>query len=291
MNVVRISDGLGNQMFQYAFAKKLQMLTGEKVYLDIRYINNEDIYLHNEDWFHAKCDRREFGLDNFRITLPIADESKLLRWKFIAQRNVLEQVLYKLSQKYLVPWQYRDEDIKKIVFRKKDKIYSTYYRGYFFKLSYYDDIRKTLQKEFQLRTPVCLPSELFKIMRSDVTVGLHIRRGDFTRLSRDISGKEYYPKALKRMEEYIKDPVYLVFSDDIEWVKENIEIDARKFYISEMNFSDSQEFTIMRYCKHNIIANSTFSYWAAYLNSNPQKIVICPKRWKTDIIPKGWMSI
>ena len=93
------------------------------------------------------------------------------------------------------------------------------------------------------------------------------------------------------MGEYIKNPVYLVFSDDIKWVKEHIKIDARKIYVSEMNFSDFQELTIMRYCKHNIIANSTFSYWAAYLNNNPEKIVICPRRWKKGIIPKEWISV
>lgn len=170
-------------------------------------------------------------------------------------------------------------------------MYSTYYYGYFFELEFYDDIRNILQKEFQLKKPVCLPTELYKVLRNDITVGIHIRRGDFIRLSRDISLKEYYPKALKKMGEYIKNPVYLVFSDDIKWVKEHIKIDARKIYVSEMNFSDFQELTIMRYCKHNIIANSTFSYWAAYLNNNPEKIVICPRRWKKGIIPKEWISV
>lgn len=76
MDVVRISDGLGNQMFQYAFAKKIQILTGKKVCLDIRYINNEDVYMQNgKDWFHDKCDFREYGLDNFKITLSIDRKS------------------------------------------------------------------------------------------------------------------------------------------------------------------------------------------------------------------------
>lgn len=292
MDVVRISDGLGNQMFQYAFAKKIQLLTGKKVYLDTRYINNEDVCMQNgRDRFHEKCDAREYGLNHFKITLPVADNKDLFRWRFMSQRNILEQVFFDFSEKYLWPWQYRNEDLKKITFKKRDQIYSIYYYGYFFDLRYYDDIRNILRKEFQLKEPVRLPSELYRVLKNDITVGIHIRRGDFTRLSRDISQNEYYPRAVKKMEEYVKDPVYLVFSDDIEWVKENMEINARKIYVSEMGFSDFQELAIMKHCKHNIIANSTFSYWAAYLNNNPQKIVICPRRWKKDIIPKEWISI
>ena len=292
MDVVRISDGLGNQMFQYAFAKKIQLLTGKKVFLDTRYINNEDVRMQNgRDGFHEKCDVREYGLNHFKITLPIADSKDLYKWRFISQRNIFEWILCELSQRYLWPWQYRNEDLKKIVFEKRDRIYSIYYYGYFFDLRYYDDIKNILRKEFQLKNFVQLPLELYRVLQSDVTVGIHIRRGDFTKLSRDISKNEYYPRAIKKIEEYIKDPVYLVFSDDIKWVKENMEINGRKIYVSEMKFTDFQELTIMKHCKHNIIANSTFSYWGAYLNNNPQKIVVCPRRWKKDIIPHEWISI
>jgi hypothetical protein len=110
-------------------------------------------------------------------------------------------------------------------------------------------------------------------------------------LNRDISHKDYYPKAITFIKDKIDNPTFLVFSDDVEWVKKNMEIGERVIYVSDMGFKDYEELAIMKHCRHNIIANSTFSYWAAYLNANPDKIVICPKRWKSEIIPSEWRKI
>ena len=106
-SIVRISDGLGNQMFQYAFAKKLQSIGMSEVYLDIRYINNEDGANHNElvKFNH----RREYGLSHFKTSLPIADERMLARWDYIAAQSGVKGFVCKLAQNGLWPWQYRDE--------------------------------------------------------------------------------------------------------------------------------------------------------------------------------------
>lgn len=294
VDVVKITDGLGNQMFQYAFARKLQIRYGKKVFLDTRSINHEDKYLRGEkDSFHKRCDHRQYGLDHFRITIPKADEKILGKWKFLDQNNRVEQILYKLCENDLWIRKYKNEDhLKNMrdVF-KRSSFCSTYFQGYFFDLYYYNDIRTVLQKEFSLKKPMRLPVGLKKILKSRNTVSVHIRRGDFVRLFRDISLKDYYPKAIDLMIDRIEEPIFLVFSDDIRWVKENIDIDRPKIYISEMGFKDHEELAIMKHCKYNIIANSTFSYWAAFLNDHPEKIVVCPKRWKTGIIPNGWITI
>ncbi len=93
------------------------------------------------------------------------------------------------------------------------------------------------------------------------------------------------------IEAKVENPIYLFFSDDIAWVKENIRTKGKAVYISDMGFRDYEELAIMKHCKYNIIANSTFSYWAAYLNSHPDKIVICPRHWKSNIIPKDWVCL
>lgn len=128
-------------------------------------------------------------------------------------------------------------------------------------------------------------------MKNENTVSIHVRRGDFVKLFWDISKSDYYARALQRIKALIKDPIYMIFSDDIMWVKENMPIDGRKLYISEMGFKDYEELMIMKHCKHHIMANSTFSYWAAYLNRNPDKVVICPKHWKNSAIPQEWILI
>lgn len=294
INIVRISDGLGNQMFQYAFARKLQLMSRNKVYLDTRFINHKDILKRDvKDHFHEKCDYRKYGLHNFKIILPEANESILKKWGFLEKQNDFQKLICNLSQRHLwIRW-YNDENQKEQqdLFDLTDCRWPVYFQGYFFNIQYFDDIRHILQKEFCAKVKIEIPFKLYQILKIDNTIGIHVRKGDFTKLSRDISQTEYYLKAMRSLEERVKNPTYLIFSDDIGWVKENIEIHGKKVYISKMGFSDYEELMIMKHCKYFIIANSTFSYWAAYLNNNPEKIVICPKRWKQDIIPKEWIRI
>lgn len=295
IRVVKVTDGLGNQMFQYAFARMLQLKRNENVYLDIRFINNEDRIARGEtSRYLEENDHRSYCLEHFRISLPVADERILTGWDYINSQNSWKKALFKLSQYGMWIWQYRDEQKwKRSRFKITDCLcFPVYFQGYYFDLKYYDDIKPILQKEFRLKEPMCLPRKIWRILLYEETVSIHIRRGDFTRLSQDISRQSYYSRAIKKLNGLVKKPIFLVFSDDIEWVKENIDIDGQKIYISDMGFADYEEFTIMKHCKHNITANSTFSYWAAYLNSNTDKIVIYPKRWeKQDIIPNGWIGI
>lgn len=289
MNIVKITDGLGNQMFQYAFARKLQIDTGKPVFLDVRYINNEDVIARRENNYSiAKNSFRKYGLDNFKISLTVADEHTLSHWNYLDHTGSVHKKIYALAKNRLWPWRYCDEDLNGI---NINTCLPMYYKGYFFNLKYYDSIKNVLQKEFILKNKMSFSSELRDILKHDNTVSIHVRRGDFLKLNRDISQKDYYPKAIKLIDEKVENPTYLVFSDDVEWIKENLKIAGKKVYVSDMGFSDYQELMIMKHCKHNIIANSTFSYWAAYLNPNQDKIVVCPKHWKTGIILKDWISI
>jgi hypothetical protein len=289
MKVVRISDGLGNQMFQYAFARKIQLLNKDNVYLDIRFLNNEDIKLRGIDsHIISNYGVRTFGLDMYNIVLPIADKKVLRKWDYVwNDRNAL-RIFSDISEEGLFFRRYYEEGKTEL---KVDCLLPAYYNGYFFNLKYYDDIRSLLLKEFTLRDKIRLPRHLGYILKNDNTIGVHIRRGDFLRVNRDISEKGYYKKALGYITNKVYNPTYLVFSDDIEWVKYNMHFGEKTVYVSDMGFRDYEELMIMKHCRHNIIANSTFSYWAGYLNINPGKIVVCPKGWKTETIPIDWVKV
>lgn len=277
MDIVRISDGLGNQMFQYAFARKWNIMTGHRVYLDTRFINNEDLFAKGSNpQLKGRIAHREYGLSHFKTVLSEANGDLLSHC----------EKLYQWLGRHRV----ENEDFYDVVFQGRIKL-PGYYQGYFFDLRYFDDIRQLLQHEFSLKEKIKLPCELRTILNRKDTVSVHIRRGDFLKLNRDISGSGYYEKAFAYIKERIALPYYLIFSDDTEWVKANMEIPGEKFFVSGMGFTDYEELTIMKHCKNNIIANSTFSYWAAYLNANPEKIVVCPKGWRVKTIPKEWEGI
>ena len=290
MNVVRISDGLGNQMFQYAFARKISILTGKKVYLDTRFVNNEDFIKSGNNIFHRnKLGYREYGLSHFKIVLPLADEKIVSHWKYLKQDNCVDKAFYGLSLMNKWIWKYKKEDLNFDGALPKFKWdFPAYYQGYFFDLNYYDDIWPLLKREFSLKQKIKLSSDLHAVLNDENTVSLHVRRGDFLRLNRDISSSGYYDKAIKYVESQIDRPVYFIFSDDINWVNKNMDIPRKKIFVSSMGFQDYEELIIMKHCKHNIIANSTFSYWGAYLNDNEDKIVVCPRNWRSRIIPKSW---
>lgn len=138
-------------------------------------------------------------------------------------------------------------------------------------------------------------------IRKTNSVSLHIRRGDYitSKITNKFHGTcclGYYKKAMKLINKKVKNPKYFVFSDDIYWVKKNLEI-KNAFYVDD-NVGDKSyiDMQLMSMCKHNIIANSSFSWWAAWLNNNPNKIVIAPKKWfndpgmdTTDLISEEWI--
>lgn len=277
MDIVRISDGLGNQMFQYAFARKWNIMTGHRVYLDTRFINNEDLFARGRNpQLKGRLAHRKYGLSEFKTALPVAKEELLSHG----------EKLYQWFGRHMS----EDQDFYEAVFQNKVKL-PAYYQGYFFDLRYYDDIRPLLQREFSLKEKRKLPGELRKILTGENTVSVHIRRGDFLKLNRDISHSGYYERAFACMGERVSSPFYLIFSDDMDWVKANMKIPGEKLFVSGLGFADYEELTIMKHCKNNIIANSTFSYWAAYLNANPKKAVVCPKGWRLRTIPKEWIGI
>ncbi len=273
-------------MFQYAYARALQNRMLQKVYLDSSDINNLRNEQAREKGWIRLCDKREYQLNHFLISLPEIDVRKVPKCsnEFYGKSKFFRYC----KELRLLPNVYLKEiDCGEDGFRFTN--YQNYYvEGNFFNKCHYEGIEEILRQEFQLKHELHMPDVIDQILRNRNTVSLHIRRGDFLRVGRNISEGDYYKRAVDYMRSKIEDPYLFIFSDDMEWVKEHMEFDLDYLLIRGYGFSDCEELVLMSMCKHNIAANSTFSYWGAWLNPSTEKIVTAPRGWRLKIIPDSW---
>lgn len=288
MYVVRIWEGLGNQMFQYAMAKAIEYRTGQKVYLDINHSFKESFA-----WENKHVDR-DYMLDNFRITLKPYPVENIPAFSFLSQKNTWDKIKFYMSTKLKWPIGFlQDEDTRfhDEFFRKRG---SYYVFGWFQQEAYFKDIRNILLKEFRPKEKIAVPSELLRILKNENTVSIHVRRGDYLKWG-NACDTLYYSRAVEYMNNRVDKPVYLVFSDDMEWVRNNLSLQGEVVEISaNYHFKDYEELLIMSRCRHQIISNSTFSWWAAWLNQNDKKQVVAPSKWfqsQKNIVPTEWTII
>ncbi len=280
MKIVKVQGGLGNQLFQYAFYKALQ-----------KYNSNKDIYLDKS--LYETDTFRKYGLDHFNTQINIATEKQIKKIKNNKGFRIFFRLFYKNFKTGLFGI-YQPE-----VFEEKRHVY---YQGYFQTEKYFSDIKEEIIKDLQLKNPINdTNKKMIELMTSCNSVSLHIRRGDYVELE-DIHGLcnlDYYNNALKIIKEKVKNPKIFVFSDDLKWCKENLNKDIPMTFVDINDDSTNYlDLNLMRNCKHNIIANSTFSWWGAWLNTNQNKIVIAPKIWHKkyqhkfkDIIPESWIRL
>lgn len=292
MIVIRIKEGLGNQMFQYAFARSLSLSLPYEVKLDIWGKISEKY----------ECTRysRSYGLNNFKINLDVASKSELRKWS-LCDNSFYHKILglrkgYK--SKYNI---YFEEDFNYDP-NKKNICDNMYLVGWFQNELYFNNIRRVLLAEFKPRKKVKIPKVYSDIMKYNTVISIHIRRGDYVtdKEARKYLGpckRDYYKRAIKYISEKVTNPFYLIFTDDISWAKINFHCNYPFAFVSDIQkYEDWEEMILMSKCKHNIIANSTFSWWGAWLNTNTEKIVIAPEKWfrdcsKKHIAARGWILI
>ena len=264
MKIVNFQGGLGNQMFIYTFSQYLA-----------RQYPRQKIY--GAYWSGSLYQHTCFQLNRiFDLTLP--------PHHFIT--DCISKFARLLERTHIVS----DEETDRSIF----------YNGYWLDKKYWKDIN--VHELFRFRKPE-LSAEaqeyLNKINSSNV-VSVHIRRGDY--LSKDNLNKfgifcteHYYQLAIERIRKELPDACFFIFSDDIAWVQKSMNIPNACFIDCHHGDESWKDLFLMSCCKHNIIANSTFSFWAAMLNPNTDKIVCYPQRWfywKTpDIFPDSWISI
>lgn len=295
--IVKFNGGLGNQMFQYAFSYALSKHLNVKVLLDFW-------------WFeavktHKNVTPRKFELDAFNIEYEVATDKDLGIVVKEDKRSVWQKIsgdIFKVK---------KHESLKNIFLEKtpffdkslfvNPKYY--YYDGYFQNEKYFKTCRKDLLKIFCLKQELDVKNQqILENVKNLNSVSIHVRRGDYVTLEcaknyHGVCPLEYYEKAIKYIAKQVQNPHFFLFSDDIEWVAKNLKID---YPFTVVNFNQGQgwlDLELMKNCKHNIIANSSFSWWGAWLNENPNKIVVAPKNWtaqknkKCDIIPKKWIKL
>ncbi|MBQ1927833.1 MAG: alpha-1,2-fucosyltransferase [Alphaproteobacteria bacterium] len=277
MKIVKLMGGLGNQMFQYAFGYALGRISGDKVLYDASWF----------DWAAKNPDKvtvRKYELGVFNANVEFATNDEIKR--------ALSRSLFKMFPIVREP----DSMFHQRLLRKS----GNYFEGYFQCDKYFCTFREDILNAFQLRDGLDKAnSEICENIKSCNSVSLHIRRGDYINLP-DIYGScdlSYYTNALDIIASRAGTPNVFVFSDDKDWVKDNLKI---KYPWTMVDINDGSrafmDIELMRNCRHNIIANSSFSWWGAWLNQNPDKIVIAPTNWfsngaKTDIILDSWLKI
>ena len=286
MIIVKISDGLGNQLFQYAYALYLQEAQSQRVLLDCSDINNNKRKYSVQQ--QQPYDHREFGLNAFEIQIGLADKKQISR--FVSHRK--KPVLLRYADRLLLlyhTWVTEKEVLEESF--KYRRIQNYYVEGYFFSTQYYSAVKDKLLEQISLKNDLALRSVLKSLPRERQIVSVHYRRGDFLQIGRNISESSYYEDAIRYMEERVGDIFLLVFSDDTEWVKEHIRFSQPVAFASDYQLADAEELLLMSSCDHNIIANSTYSFWGALLNQKKDKIVISPKNWRKKIKPKEWVEL
>lgn len=157
--------------------------------------------------------------------------------------------------------------------------------GYWQNEIYFKDIRKIILNDFSLKKESSNFKKLKNIILNTNAISVHIRRGDYakrrkTKKYHGLLPLKYYQKAVSYIIKKINNPYFYVFSDDIDWVKTNFKTSYPTHFVSQPNkLTNAEELILMSCCRHNIIANSSFSWWGAWLNKNPSKIIIAPRKW------------
>lgn len=291
MIIVRLIGGLGNQMFQYAVGRHLAMKNNSVLKLDISGFRNYNL--------------RNYDLGCFNIQENIATSEDLSRALLPPDRYVRKIEKY-LRAKYTgIP---RIRYIKEQCYNFNPETLTlgdnTYLDGYWQSEKYFLAIKEAVKKELTVKMKPDPINEFYLgEIRDCESVSVHIRRGDYvsnptTAQVHGFLGLGYYQKALNIMLENIDGPHFFVFSDDPEWAVRNIETDALITYIKHNGTKNYEDLRLMSTCKHHIIANSSFSWWGAWLSRDREKTVIAPKRWfksdrlnACDLIPQSWHKI
>ena len=261
MITVKIKGGLGNQMFCYAYAKAMQS-RGFNVRIDLSLYDSYNLHGgYQLDYFFSDIETCIIK-NNFM--------NKIFSF-FNLKYNIIREEKHGFDSKYL-----NIDDNKYVI-------------GYFQSEKYFLNIRDILLKQFKPNFQISSYAETIqeKILNEENSCSIHVRRGDYLnnknqKIYKTLNSK-YYLNAVSWIEKKHKKIKYFIFSDDIDWVKSNLDF-KNAVYIEDSNKRKPHEdILLMSKCNHNIIANSTFSWWGAWLNSNDDKIVLSPKDWFNDV--------
>lgn len=281
MIIVRLKGGLGNQMFQYALGRALSIKNNITLGLDTGFFN---LNLNP---------KRQYDLEVFNIAGKVLEQKEIpFLYRFCHKSKILDKITR-------CGFKEKSFDFDPQIFSLGSNLYID---GYWQSPKYLEGFEDEIRKNFTLKnTPIPKIQDLAREIENANSLCIHVRRGDYVEnKNHEIVDNEYYIKGI----EYIKnhapiDKIY-VFSDDIEWCKNNLKFEIPTMFVNSGYAGEKGEghMFLMSKCKNFIIANSSFSWWATWLSNNKEKIVICPKQWfpdakidTSDLIPKEWIRI
>lgn len=277
MIIVKFMGGMGNQMFQYAFAKSISDSYGIELRLDKSFLQRRDLA--------PNFVYRDYDLDIFNIT---------------AIEDVKTTDYVQINEPHFHYSQQVSDSIKNLISLKKNILLN----GYWQSPKYFKNKDELIKKEFCFKNKINQKekySNLLSDIQSSESVMINVRRTDYlTTDFHGVMGLDYITKAKELISSKIKNPKFFIFSDDISWCKNNLIF--KDSLIVEHQFAGNKfesYLQLMTECKHFIIPNSTFAWWAAYLSKNENKIVISPKHWfnatkninAEDIYMDNWIKI
>ena len=272
MIIVRLMGGCGNQMFQYAFGRNLSLKYNVPLKLDLSFLKRRDM--------GPNFTYRDYDLDIFNI-------------KEDFQHSGYTAVVNEPHFNYSGPLVKKIDEVYKL--NKLNLLID----GYWQSPKYFSEFEQQIRSDFTFKNTIT-DSELLSNILSSNSVMINIRRTDYLNTNyHGVLDMTYINSGINIINQKVKNPQYFIFSDDIEWCRQNIHLDNMTI-VDHSHKGDrfSNYLQLMTSCKHFIIPNSTFAWWAAWLNSSKSKVVVSPKDWfadkntnTTDLIPSNWIRI
>lgn len=299
----------GNQMFHYAVSRALEEIYGKGITFNFYQIERASV--NDATWKNDLC---AFNVEDYKQ--ESSDKHLIFLYGSVSQKIVyiIYKILCKIPCKSRPIFYKRQEAVQPILNHfgiydmvhgyyplKKSKQKNQFVNGTYEDERFFSDIRDKLLQEFSTKSPLKVENEdLMQQIVNTESVCVSFRRGDFVEKSnknlRDICDLNYYKEAISIMKEKLPNANFFFFSDDIDWVKKNCDFGVKSFY--ESGHDDiGEKMRLMSSCKHFIMSNSTFCWWAQYLSQNNNKIVISPDHWfnmdgyKHQLIGEDWILV
>ena len=287
MIFVRLSGGLGNQLFQYAAGHRLARRHNVELVLDTSWFENR----------YWQTTRRPYELFRFDVRGRLMS-SREKRWLALYTNNVLKRL--PLPREWRLVRE-RHFNFDPAVLTLPDQVFLN---GYWQSPRYFDDVADCIRAECVPMPPMGNEDRRVADLMADAdSVAIHVRRGDYVslRAARRTHGTctlAYYVEAVRMMRERLTSPRFFVFSDEPEWTRAHLHIGSDAIHVAHNDPGMAfQDLRLMSLCRHQIVANSSMSWWGAWLNRHAQKLVIAPDRWfladldTSDLIPHDWIRV
>ncbi len=291
MIVVRLLGGLGNQMFQYAAGRRAALVRQLPLVLD-----RSAFQPHSH---------RAYGLTGLQVEETFATPAQLR--EIHGPPRGPGRIGHRLRRRFRIGYRWtwiREDRLSPVDHRVLAARAYSYLDGYWQSEKYFAEIAETIRRDFTFRRPLEPPATaIADRIAATEAVSVHVRRGDYvtnprTNRAHGICSVDYYREAAQRIASRVSHPHFFLFSDDPDWVAANLRLGHPTTLVSHEGADQYQDLELMSRCRHHIIANSSYSWWGAWLNQRPDKMVLAPARWGNDpgwddrdLLPASWIRI